>query len=265
MIFADPATDTVDWFAVLGVPYTATDREVNSAYRRAVRRFHPDAGGTVAQFRRVDEARNRLADTKQREGVWGIVVAAVLPLADPHQKEAQELRRSRDHWRQSPPSIDPFGPLTVLRAPAQGPTVDSEQPKPHSTPGAAAPQTTRETTRSATEGQRRWFGRLLAGDFVALGIAFAMWWTVPGRSPLTGTSVWVAGLGTLVAAMIIVWAKSEHLTALSPIQSATLIASLGISGAVALAMIVAVIVAVLAVVLALLAIGLSFTIVKALT
>ena len=62
-----------DPFAVLGVARVATEGEIHAAYRAAVRRTHPDAGGSATQFEAVQEAYETLRDPAararlQREG-----------------------------------------------------------------------------------------------------------------------------------------------------------------------------------------------------
>lgn len=45
---------------ILGVSETASDDEINAAYRNMMKRVHPDAGGSDALAARVQEARNTL-------------------------------------------------------------------------------------------------------------------------------------------------------------------------------------------------------------
>ena len=53
----DSGADPVDGaFAVLGVPRTATEAQIRSAYRAKVKDVHPDHGGSQDEFRRVREA-----------------------------------------------------------------------------------------------------------------------------------------------------------------------------------------------------------------
>ena len=53
----EDGTDSVDGaFAVLGVPRTATEDQIRSAYRAKVKDVHPDHGGSQDEFRRVREA-----------------------------------------------------------------------------------------------------------------------------------------------------------------------------------------------------------------
>ncbi len=47
---------------VLGLPPGASNEEVESAFRRAARRHHPDAGGDPAKFRAIVDARNLLLE-----------------------------------------------------------------------------------------------------------------------------------------------------------------------------------------------------------
>jgi curved DNA-binding protein CbpA len=54
-------------YDVLGVPPTATDEELRTAYRRCVRSTHPDHGGSAEEFREVQAAWELLRDAEQRE------------------------------------------------------------------------------------------------------------------------------------------------------------------------------------------------------
>jgi hypothetical protein len=53
-------------YQVLGVPTTATEREIKAAYRRAARQSHPDHGGDPAAFRRVTAAYEVLSNSRRR-------------------------------------------------------------------------------------------------------------------------------------------------------------------------------------------------------
>jgi curved DNA-binding protein CbpA len=56
----------VDPYVVLGVPRGADDARIHAAYRDAVRRTHPDAGGSSAAFEDVQEAYEVLRDPARR-------------------------------------------------------------------------------------------------------------------------------------------------------------------------------------------------------
>jgi curved DNA-binding protein CbpA len=58
--------DGVDPYVVLGVPRGADEATIHAAYRAAVRRTHPDAGGTSADFESVQEAYEELRDPVRR-------------------------------------------------------------------------------------------------------------------------------------------------------------------------------------------------------
>lgn len=79
-----PGADSrTDLYALLGVPHTATDDEIKSAYRRRARELHPDANGgdpeSEARFKEVSLAYEVLSDPDRRarydsygpEGVFG--------------------------------------------------------------------------------------------------------------------------------------------------------------------------------------------------
>lgn len=55
-----------DFYEVLGVPRSATAKDIESAYRRLVRHTHPDVGGTNSLFHMVQEAYETLADPARR-------------------------------------------------------------------------------------------------------------------------------------------------------------------------------------------------------
>ncbi|MEU6739578.1 molecular chaperone DnaJ [Streptosporangium sandarakinum] len=60
-----------DYYAVLGVPKTATAEEIKKAYRKLARQYHPDANQgnkeTEEKFKDVSEAYDVLSDTKRRK------------------------------------------------------------------------------------------------------------------------------------------------------------------------------------------------------
>jgi curved DNA-binding protein CbpA len=55
-----------DPYAVLGVARGADEAQIHAAYRDAVRRTHPDAGGSAAAFEAVQEAYEALRDPARR-------------------------------------------------------------------------------------------------------------------------------------------------------------------------------------------------------
>lgn len=63
--------DFQDYYAVLGVAKTATDKEIKSAYRKLARKYHPDVntGNKEAEetFKRINEANEVLSDPEKRK------------------------------------------------------------------------------------------------------------------------------------------------------------------------------------------------------
>ncbi|GII53659.1 chaperone protein DnaJ 1 [Planotetraspora thailandica] len=60
-----------DYYAVLGVPKSATGEDIKKAYRKLARKYHPDANQgdvkTEEKFKEVSEAYDVLSDTKRRK------------------------------------------------------------------------------------------------------------------------------------------------------------------------------------------------------
>lgn len=53
-------------YAELGVPRDAGEKEIRQAYRRRAKETHPDAGGSVEEFKRSQIALNVLTDRRRR-------------------------------------------------------------------------------------------------------------------------------------------------------------------------------------------------------
>ena len=62
---------TKDFYEALGVPRTATQKEISSAFRKLARKYHPDLNSgdkqAEARFKEISEAHDVLSDTKKRK------------------------------------------------------------------------------------------------------------------------------------------------------------------------------------------------------
>ena len=56
----------MDYYKVLGVPASATQDEIKSAYRKLAMKHHPDRGGDPKKFQEIQEAYDTLSDEQKR-------------------------------------------------------------------------------------------------------------------------------------------------------------------------------------------------------
>ena len=56
-----------DYYKVLGVPDSATDKEIKAAYRKLSKKHHPDSGGNEETFKEVSAAWDVLGDAAMRK------------------------------------------------------------------------------------------------------------------------------------------------------------------------------------------------------
>lgn len=55
-----------DYYAVLGVPRTASEEDIKRAFRKLAMKHHPDRGGDQSHFQEINEAYNTLSDAQRR-------------------------------------------------------------------------------------------------------------------------------------------------------------------------------------------------------
>ena len=65
------AVEYKDYYKILGVPKTATDKEIKAAYRKLARKHHPDVNKNdpkaEARFKEINEANEVLSDPSKRQ------------------------------------------------------------------------------------------------------------------------------------------------------------------------------------------------------
>jgi curved DNA-binding protein len=101
------ATATKDFYEILGVPRTATQAEIQKAYRKLARTYHPDVNkdpGAEERFKEVSEAYDVLsdADTRKKYDAFGPNFRQVPEGVDPETWAAAQ----RGGGRRRPPSGD---------------------------------------------------------------------------------------------------------------------------------------------------------------
>jgi DnaJ-class molecular chaperone with C-terminal Zn finger domain len=103
-----------DFYEILGVPRTATQEEIQRAYRRLARRYHPDVNkdpGAAERFKEISEAYHVLSDprTRKRYDAFGPDFRQVPEDVDPEmyaRARAGAGARRPGGWRTT---RDPFG------------------------------------------------------------------------------------------------------------------------------------------------------------
>src|ERR1700710_464659 len=79
-----------DYYAMMGVPRTATDAQIKTAHRKLARKYHPDLNkdaGAEARFKDLGEAYQVLKDPEKR---------AAFDALGTNLKDGDEIRAPRD-------------------------------------------------------------------------------------------------------------------------------------------------------------------------
>lgn len=89
-----------DYYAILGVPKTAAEKDIKSAYRKLARKWHPDANpdsqkAAEEKFKDISEAYEVLGDPEKRKK-YDV-------LGSDWQKAAADAAQQRSQYRQSAP------------------------------------------------------------------------------------------------------------------------------------------------------------------
>ena len=56
----------MDYYSILGIPRTASDKDIRKAYKKQSMQHHPDRGGDEEKFKQVNEAYSTLKDPQKR-------------------------------------------------------------------------------------------------------------------------------------------------------------------------------------------------------
>jgi DnaJ-class molecular chaperone len=102
------AVNYKDYYAVLGVPKNAAEKDIKSAYRKLARKWHPDANPNnpkeaEEKFKDIQEAYEVLSDPEKRRK-YDVLGSD----ASGWQRAAQDAARHRQHRQQQAPGAD-FG------------------------------------------------------------------------------------------------------------------------------------------------------------
>ena len=62
LVAQEDSSSVSPYLRLLGLKPTATRADVQRAYRKRAKRYHPDAGGDAAKFRELVEAKERVLD-----------------------------------------------------------------------------------------------------------------------------------------------------------------------------------------------------------
>jgi len=94
--------DFQDYYAILGVPKTATEKEIKAAYRKKARQYHPDLNPNdeeaVEKFKQAAEANEVLSDPDKRKAYDAL---------GEHWREYEQWKKAADAAGQ-PSSIEDF-------------------------------------------------------------------------------------------------------------------------------------------------------------
>jgi len=71
LLYVNHTHGMTDYFAVLGIKRSASDREIREAYRRLAKKYHPDSNptdaGSASRMQAINEAKEVLFDPQKRE------------------------------------------------------------------------------------------------------------------------------------------------------------------------------------------------------
>ena len=57
----------MDYYELLGVTKSSSDKELKSAFKNKAMQYHPDKGGDPEKFKQINEAYQVLSDTQKRQ------------------------------------------------------------------------------------------------------------------------------------------------------------------------------------------------------
>ena len=109
-----------DPYEILGVPKDADTDTIKKAYRRALKRFHSDVGGSDIQTRLFSDAYQVLADPERRKEIDELLTSCRAQVTSLLRQKARVVEGIRDALDQAELSMDDCYVTAMIKQPRAG-------------------------------------------------------------------------------------------------------------------------------------------------